>query len=123
MTRKHGELEAQVLDALWALEEAGFESITSSEILEQLGNKDSVALTTLLTVLSRLCDKGLVLRLKNGGRNLVFSSVQSREDQAASALLELLENSANPDLVVSHFVGALSPDLKEALRKSLRKKI
>jgi hypothetical protein len=122
MTRKHGELETQVLDALWSLEETGVSEITSSDILDALGAKDAIALTTLLTVLSRLCDKGLVVRTKSSGRNLVFKSSQSREDQAASALLALLENSNNPDLVVSHFVGSLSPDLKEALRKSLRKK-
>ena len=121
MTRKHGELEAEVLNALWSLEEAGNDAITSSEILEELDPKGGVALTTLLTVLSRLCDKGLVLRTKSVGRSLVFRTVQSREDQAASALLELLENSANPDLVVSHFVGVLSPELKDSLRKSLRK--
>ena len=121
MTRKHGELEAEVLNALWSLEEAGNDAITSAEILEELDPKGGIALTTLLTVLSRLCDKGLVLRTKSVGRSLVFKTVQSREDQAALALLELLENSANPDLVVSHFVGVLSPELKDSLRKSLRK--
>jgi hypothetical protein len=51
----------------------------------------------------------------------VFESILSRDEQAAASLLELLEGSHNPSLVVANFVDSLSPEIKDALRSSLRK--
>lgn len=121
MTRKHGELEAEVLHALWSLEESGATNIGSQDILKTFEPSGSIALTTLLTILSRLCDKELVRRRKLDGKSLVFESVLSRDEQAAASLLELLEGSHNPSLVVANFVDSLSPEIKDALRSSLRK--
>ena len=121
MTRKHGELESQVLDAIWSLEESGQEIITSSDVLNRLDGSESIALTTVLTILSRLSDKELITRTKTNGRTLSFRSVRGRTEQAALALIELIEMSDNPELVVSHFVGSLPRNLQASLRQKLSK--
>lgn len=122
MTRKHGQLESQVLDAIWDLEESGQEIITSTDVMSRLEGSESMALTTVLTVLTRLADKELITRTKVDGRTLSFRSVRSRSEQAALALIELIEMSENPELVVSHFVGSLPKSLQASLRKNLSKK-
>lgn len=121
MTRKHGELESSILDAIWDLEETGQEIITSSDVLNRLEGSESMALTTVLTILSRLADKELITRSKVNGRTLTFRSVRSRSEQAALALIELIEMSDNPELVVSHFVGSLPKSLQASLRQKLSK--
>ncbi|NCW95771.1 MAG: BlaI/MecI/CopY family transcriptional regulator, partial [Actinobacteria bacterium] len=60
--RKQGELESEVLGCLWD-RPAG---LTSQQILALLGD-DSIKITTVLTVLSRLEDKNLVTKAAGPG--------------------------------------------------------
>ncbi len=112
--RKQGELEAQVLGCLWDRPEG----LTSQQILALLGD-DDLAITTVLTVLSRLTDKGLVGREQASGRTFLFKSTSSREQHTASMLLSALENTENPALVFSHFTSQLSQTQIESLKKAL----
>lgn len=112
--RKQGELESQVLGCLWDRPEG----LTSQQILALLGD-DDLAITTVLTVLSRLSDKGLVGREKASGRTLLFKSSSSREQNTASVMLAALEKTDNPDLVFGHLVRGLSRAQIESLKKSL----
>jgi predicted transcriptional regulator len=111
--RKQGELEAEVLGCLWDRPDG----LSSQQILALLGD-DSLAITTVLTVLSRLTDKGLVTRVPGNGRTLIFKAVLSREEHTAKLLLEAMGQS-NPALVFSHFAGGLSDKQLEQLRKAL----
>jgi predicted transcriptional regulator len=54
--RRLGDGELEIMMAIW---EAG-EPVTASCILEQLRGKRKWALSTLMTILARLCDKGFV---------------------------------------------------------------
>ncbi|NBR55430.1 MAG: hypothetical protein EBT82_05695, partial [Micrococcales bacterium] len=103
MGRKQGELEAQVLDAIWDLEESGASNLSSAEILKAFSGSKEIALTTLLTVLSRLADKGLVVRDKVDGKSLVFRSAKSRNEATVEALLNLVGEAENPEVVVANF--------------------
>ena len=60
--RQHGQLEAAVLDALWAIDTD--EALTSQQVQDAVNaaTNSDLALTTVLTVLSRLVDKGMVVR-------------------------------------------------------------
>ncbi len=111
--RKQGELESQVLSCLWDRPDG----LSSQQILAMLGD-DSLAITTILTVLSRLTDKGLVQRTAGEGRTLTFRSTSSREEHTAKLLLEAMDQS-NPALVFSHFAGGLSAKQLEQLKKAL----
>lgn len=111
--RKQGELESEVLNCLWDRPDG----LSSQQILAMLGD-DSLAITTVLTVLSRLGDKGLVSREAGHGRTLIFRATSSREEHTAKLLLDAMDNS-NPALVFSHFAGGLSKKQLEQLRDAL----
>ena len=114
--RKQGELESEVLGCLWD-RPAG---LTSQQILALLGD-DSIKITTVLTVLSRLEDKNLVTKAAGPGRGFIFQAVTTREQHTAKALDELVGQIGNPAAVFSHFASGLSAkqlkELKEALDK------
>jgi len=114
--RKQGELESEVLGCLWD-RPAG---LTSQQILALLGD-DSIKITTVLTVLSRLEDKNLVTKAAGPGRGFIFQAVTTREQHTAKALIELVGQIGNPAAVFSHFASGLSAkqlkELKEALDK------
>lgn len=59
-----GPLEAEVMDVLWAADDA----LSVRAVLDQLNRDRSPALayTTVMTVLARLADKGILLRERNG---------------------------------------------------------
>ena len=114
--RKQGELESEVLGCLWD-RPAG---LTSQQILALLGD-DSIKITTVLTVLSRLEDKNLVTKAAGPGRGFIFQAVTTREQHTAKALVEIVGQIGNPAAVFSHFASGLSAkqlkELKEALDK------
>jgi predicted transcriptional regulator len=112
--RKQGELESEILGCLWDRPEG----LTSQQILAMLGD-DDLAITTVLTVLSRLSDKGLVQREQASGRTFLFKSTSTREQHTASMLLSALADTENPALVFSHFTSQLSQAQIESLKKAL----
>ena len=112
-SRQQGELEAQVLDALWDFDGEA----TSQALMDVLG--EGIALTSLLTVLSRLVDKNLVTRRSGEGRALLFKAAVSREQHAADQLLKITEGTENPALAFAHFAKGLDKEALKALRDSL----
>jgi predicted transcriptional regulator len=115
--RQQGELESLILDALWGAEAGeSTAALTSQQVLEIVSPDGELALTTILTVLSRLVDKELVTRKQGEGRQLLFSAAQSRERHTADLMLKIVAGADNPALAFSHFASAA--DLK-ALRDSL----
>lgn len=116
--RAQGELEARVMDVLWSAKGP----LTSQQILDQINERgNDLALTTILTVLSRLSDKEMVVRESAGGRSLLFYPAQSREAHNAALMLRLLGEAGNPALAFAQFTKSLTPKQLEALRKSLEK--
>ncbi len=113
--RQQGELEQLILDTLWDSKTA----LTSQQILDTVSIDGDLALTTILTVLSRLVEKELVTREQGEGRSLLFSSTQTREQHAATLMLNLVTHAGNPSLAFSHFASGLSESQIQALRDSL----
>ena len=113
--RQQGELEALVLEALWD----SSVPLTSNQVLDAVSDKGALALTTVLTVLSRLIEKDLVNRLPADGRGYLFQATSTREEHAAAQLLEILESSENLGLTLSHFASGLNKKTISALKKSL----
>ena len=116
--RQQGELENVVLDILWDADQR----LTSNEILARCNVDSDLALTTILTVLSRLCDKELVERRAGEGRSHLFAAIDSREQHTARQLLELVNDSSNQALTLSHFTAGLSKKSLAALKKLLNEK-
>jgi predicted transcriptional regulator len=124
--RLQGELESLILDALWSAEASASAdkddisgALTSQQVLEIVSPAGELALTTILTVLSRLVDKELVTRKQGEGRQLLFSAAQSRERHTADLMLKIVAGADNPALAFSHFASGLSAADLKALRDSL----
>lgn len=113
--RQQGELESLILDTLWNANAP----MTSQQILEMADPSGDMAITTVLTVLSRLAEKGMVIRENGEGRTLLFSATESREEHAAKLMLSMVAESGNPALALSHFTSGLTPEQIKQLRSSL----
>lgn len=107
-----GALEAEVMELAW--EHGGW--IGVNEIIAGLRN-DRRAYTTVMTIVTRLCDKGLLERRRQG-RLFVYRPALSKADLAARTLREVLAATDDPDAVLARFVDNLeaSPELLARLR-------
>ncbi len=79
-----GELEADVMGVVWERGKA-----TVQEVQEALEPGRSLAYTTVMTVMSRLAEKGLLNRVKEG-RAYVYSPAIPQEKAAGSLLHALV---------------------------------
>ncbi|MFC8260342.1 MULTISPECIES: BlaI/MecI/CopY family transcriptional regulator [unclassified Streptomyces] len=111
--RAPGELESEVLAALWA---AG-EPVGAGVVREQVAGDP--AYTTVLTILSRLHDKGLVTR-KRAGRGYLYSPVRDEAGHAAAGMRDLLEHGGNRAAVLARFVSELPAEDEKLLEQLLR---
>ena len=109
--RGRGELEAEVLAALWA---AGG-PVTAAAVQE---NVPGSAYTTVLTILTRLCDKGLVARQREG-RSHVYAPVDDRAGLAAAGMLSMLDGGGDRAAVLARFVSELSAEDEQVLERLL----
>lgn len=75
------------------------------------------AYTTVMTIVTRLCDKGLLQRQRRG-RGFVYRPALSKEELAAQSLQEVLASSEDPQAVLARFVEDVeaSPQLLARLR-------
>src|SRR3954451_3173024 len=111
-------LEAEVMEELWARSEATVGDVRAA--LNARGGKVR-AYTTLLTVMTRLDAKGLLVR-RRAGRLDVYAPALSRDAylqaRAESEVAALVEDFG--DLALAHFarhVGRLDAERLETLRR------
>ena len=112
--RESGELESEVLAALWSRPEP----LTAAEVREVLG--DELAYTTVFTILSRLLAKDAVSREKTG-RSYVYRPTVDPDVQTAERMRRLMHRGADRSSVLAHFVGGLSRAETRALRRLMDK--
>lgn len=111
-----GDLEAEVMEYAW--HHHGDFSV--NDLLVALRGRRR-AYTTVMTIVTRLCDKGLLERQRTG-RAFVYRPAMSREDLTAHALRAVLADAENPGAVLARFVDDLeaSPELIARLRALVR---
>ena len=115
-----GDLERTVMDLLWATPTA----LTANELRDSIAAAPSgrtgreLAVTTVLTVLSRLEKKGLVERERNS-RPHRYRSVTSREDHTAELMHEVFVTAPDREAVLARFLGNVSEAEAETLRNLL----
>jgi predicted transcriptional regulator len=112
--RAPGELEADVLAALWRANEP----LTPGEVREHLGS--TLAYTTVMTILTRLYEKGSVTR-RRVGRAFVYTPAFAQAELAAAQMRNLLDNGHDREEVLARFVGSLSSDEERTLADLLRR--
>jgi predicted transcriptional regulator len=114
------------MDLLWA----GHEAATANTLRDLLAQSTAahdgaaghegkdLAVTTVLTVLSRLEKKGLVER-ERGTRPHRYQAVSSREDHTAELMHEVLGSAPDREAVLARFIGSVTESEAETLRKLL----
>lgn len=114
-TRDRGELEGEVLRLLWASEEP-----MSAKSLQALFTGHVPAYTTLMTILSRLEQKGHVVRVGDSPRKIKFVAAQSGGDHAGTSMMSALDHASDRREALLAFAGNLAEDDIELLRSALR---
>lgn len=116
-----GDLEAEVMEAVWACGRA-----TVHDVHERLAADRELAYTTVMTVMSRLAEKGLLERRKDGAA-YVYEPAASKEEftrrTVGTVLSELLDDFTAP--AMSQFVdlvGEQDEAVIEALAKAIEAK-
>ena len=113
MRRAPGALEAEVLTVLWS---AG-EPLSPADVQARLD--DDLAYTTVVTILSRLHDKGVATREKHG-RSYRYHAVDDEAGLAARKMTKVLDSEPNRGSVLARFVTQLSESDEEVLHALLR---
>ncbi|GAA2123203.1 BlaI/MecI/CopY family transcriptional regulator [Kitasatospora saccharophila] len=111
--RPAGELEAQVLAALWAA--AG--PLTPQQVQQAI--TADLARTTVATILARLHEKGTVARTKTGRAFAYTPTVQDADGLAARRMRTELERGRDRSTVLARFVSDLSDEDERLLRDLL----
>ena len=112
--RPSGALETEVLAALWA----SGEPMTPAQVQDSLDS--GLAYTTVMTILSRLHDKGAVTR-ERSGRAYAYAAVLDQPGIAAAQMRALLDRGEDRAAVLARFVDGLSGADERALVDLVRR--
>ena len=112
-----GELERHVLDVLWA---AG-QPLSPRDVHTELRRDPPLAYTTIMTILVRLWQKG-VLHRERHGRAFTYVPLITRDEYTARRMRDALAASSDPVAALAHFVDGLDTDERSRLRRLLGKK-
>jgi predicted transcriptional regulator len=112
--RQRGGLEHEVIAVL----AADGRAMTPGQVRDALGAE--LAYTTVMTVLARLSDKGLVTRHRSG-RAFAYQAILDEDEIAARQMRRLLDAREDHAAVLSRFVGTLSADDERLLVDLLRR--
>lgn len=113
--RAAGQLEGDVLGALWAADGP----MSPAEVLEAIGS--DVAYVTVLSTLIRLHERGTVDRDKHG-RAHVYRPVRSRAETAAADMRAMLDGGGDHEQVLARFLDVLPKTDQETLRSLVRRR-
>ncbi|MGV8877004.1 MAG: BlaI/MecI/CopY family transcriptional regulator [Rhodoglobus sp.] len=113
-----GELERAVMDLLWESPE----SLSAYDLQAKLAAPETsareLAATTILTVLSRLETKNFVVRERDA-RPHRYRAASAHEEHMADLMHEVLGGVNDRTAVLEQFVGQVSADDAETLRRLL----
>ncbi|MFD4676013.1 BlaI/MecI/CopY family transcriptional regulator [Lentzea sp. NPDC058450] len=112
--RLPGTLASQVLQALV---DSG-SALTPSEVRDLLDTTDTLAYSTVVTTLTRLHEKKVVSRERDG-RAYRYSAVADPPALTAWRMGRLLESEEDHGPVLARFVNSLSPQDEQLLRELL----
>ena len=109
-----GELEGRVMQALWSAREP----LTPGEVHERLSTERRLAYTTVMTILTRLWNKGMLERDRRG-RAYAYQPVATRAETTARRMRDILEASGDRTEALASFLGSISKAERAHLRRLL----
>ena len=116
--RELSKLEREVMNIIW---DKG--KVTAKEIKYAIEETNPLALTTILTVLSRLLEKEFVKEVPSLGRSKVFQATVAREAVAFDSLKKVMKNffKGSPAAMMSQLIKheAVSRDEMDDIRRML----
>jgi len=113
-----GELEKEVMDVVWE----NSSPVTVREVLQRISKKRQVAYTTIMTIMTRLVDKGLLSRKTNGSKAYIYHAVYSREKFLTKVSKQIIKNfiSIFGQAAVAHFAQEIDKIPADKRRKFLK---
>ena len=116
--RRFGELEAVIMDRLWARDRP----MLVREVVDELHGERALAYTTVMTVMENLYRKGW-LRRERDGRAWRYEPTRSRSSYTSELMNDALATSPDRRTALTHFALQMSPNdaalLREALEQAL----
>ena len=113
MNFRHGSLESIILNSIWELEKDGVYKHSVKEVWENANKNSEIkrAYTTVKTVMDRLFEKELLLRVKQG-KKFFYRSAYSYDDILRVSLERIAKQYCNSDMTrLSRFVQSLCNDM------------
>lgn len=120
MSKKLGEAELEIMQVIW---DSG-KPVASNYILKELQGRRKWQLSTLMTSLARLADKGFVSCDRSTGSNLYTSAISENEYKAGASkhFLEKLYNNSIQNMIATLYSNkAIESSDVEELRNFLDK--
>lgn len=124
---KLGELERAVMDAVWKAGTEGRTPLSVRAVHDELSLSRDLAYTTVMTVMGRLADGGLLTQ-ERSGRAYLYAAADSLEELTATTMRDQLSGMAAPGrrTALLHFLGDATADeiadLKAALAQVERRR-
>lgn len=112
-----GELESGIMEIVWQSPN----SVSVRDVTESIQHKRQIAYTTVMTIMNRLVDKGLLSR-KQDGRAYLYKDAVSKDKFLTRISRQIIKNfvSSFGDVAVAHFVQEVEKLVPAKRRKLFR---
>lgn len=109
-----GELENEIMEVMWKLEAASVR-----DVLKKISSRRKIAYTTIMTVMCRLFDKGILKRNLDNSGAYVYHAVKTKEQFLANASKKMINNllSNYGEVAVAQFLNAVEGSHLKDLKK------
>ena len=99
MNLKHGSLESVILNSLWELEKCGIYKNSVKDVYEHINASHNTkrAYTTIKTVMDRLYEKEVLLRIKQG-KKFFYRTAYSSNDIITNSLKKIAAQYCGNDM-------------------------
>lgn len=114
--RGFGDLEAVVMDRVWARAAP----VTVRELFDELSAERSIAYTTVMSTMDNLHRKGWLSREKDG-KAYRYTAVATRDEYSARLMREAMAEAGDTETVLTHFIAHMDGAESDALRAVLRR--
>ncbi|MCD0453493.1 BlaI/MecI/CopY family transcriptional regulator [Actinocorallia sp. API 0066] len=113
--RRSGQLEAHIITVLVDTDRA----MTPGEVLDALGATSNLSYSSVVTTLTRLHQKGAVVRRRHG-RAFRYRAIADAPSLTAERMSKLLTDEADRTSVLRRFIGSLDSQDEQTLRRLLQ---
>ncbi|TQR86883.1 BlaI/MecI/CopY family transcriptional regulator [Mycobacterium hodleri] len=113
--RGFGDLEATVMDRVWAREDG----VTVREVFDELTGVRQIAYTTVLSTMDNLHRKGWVRRDREG-KAYRYWPTMTREERSANLMRAAFSAGGDREAVLAFFVGQMTAEESAQLKAALR---